>query len=102
MKWWLGEPIWDTVANQGLKAATYFWPGSEVKKGSWAGHWRKTLQVFSVMEKDKISPNLLVCNITIYVLVKSNNLVNHKFVVHEVHLGYFNGGVGYGQTMVEA
>ncbi|GLT47826.1 hypothetical protein SLA2020_214880 [Shorea laevis] len=34
-KWWLGEPLWETVANHGLKAATYFWPGSEVKKGSW-------------------------------------------------------------------
>ncbi|KAI3709649.1 hypothetical protein L2E82_39415 [Cichorium intybus] len=34
-KWWLGEPIWETIANQGLKAATYFWPGSEVHKGSW-------------------------------------------------------------------
>ncbi|CAI9293198.1 unnamed protein product [Lactuca saligna] len=34
-KWWLGEPIWETIANQGLKSATYFWPGSEVKKGSW-------------------------------------------------------------------
>ncbi|KAK1437603.1 hypothetical protein QVD17_03397 [Tagetes erecta] len=33
--WWLGEPIWETVSNLGLKAATYFWPGSEVKKGSW-------------------------------------------------------------------
>ncbi|WCJ42669.1 Alkaline-phosphatase-like family protein [Euphorbia peplus] len=34
-KWWLGEPLWETVANHGLKAATYFWPGSEVHKGSW-------------------------------------------------------------------
>lgn len=34
-KWWLGEPIWETVVNQGLQAATYFWPGSQVKKGSW-------------------------------------------------------------------
>ncbi|KAI3495752.1 hypothetical protein L1887_38098 [Cichorium endivia] len=34
-KWWLGEPIWETIANHGLKAATYFWPGSEVHKGSW-------------------------------------------------------------------
>ncbi|KAG6769978.1 hypothetical protein POTOM_025645 [Populus tomentosa] len=34
-KWWLGEPIWETVAKQGLKASTYFWPGSEVHKGSW-------------------------------------------------------------------
>ncbi|XP_054799189.1 uncharacterized protein LOC129303719 [Prosopis cineraria] len=34
-KWWLGEPLWETVVNNGLKAATYFWPGSEVNKGSW-------------------------------------------------------------------
>ncbi|KAJ4765983.1 hypothetical protein LUZ62_076358 [Rhynchospora pubera] len=34
-KWWLGEPLWETVANQGKKAATFFWPGSEVKKGNW-------------------------------------------------------------------
>lgn len=34
-KWWLGEPLWETVVNHGYKAATYFWPGSEVKKGSW-------------------------------------------------------------------
>ncbi|KAA8534855.1 hypothetical protein F0562_029929 [Nyssa sinensis] len=34
-KWWLGEPLWETIANHGLKAATYFWPGSEVNKGSW-------------------------------------------------------------------
>ncbi|PIN25137.1 Type I phosphodiesterase/nucleotide pyrophosphatase [Handroanthus impetiginosus] len=34
-KWWLGEPLWETVVNHGLKASTYFWPGSEVIKGSW-------------------------------------------------------------------
>ncbi|XP_020583621.1 venom phosphodiesterase 2-like, partial [Phalaenopsis equestris] len=34
-KWWLGEPLWETVVNHGLPAATYFWPGSEVVKGSW-------------------------------------------------------------------
>lgn len=34
-KWWLGEPIWETVVNQGLQAATYFWPGSQVKRGNW-------------------------------------------------------------------
>ncbi|OAY53908.1 venom phosphodiesterase 2 [Manihot esculenta] len=34
-KWWLGEPLWDTVANHGLRAATQFWPGAEVHKGSW-------------------------------------------------------------------
>ncbi|KAK3005052.1 hypothetical protein RJ639_017389 [Escallonia herrerae] len=35
-KWWLGEPLWETLANHGLKAATYFWPGSEVHKGTWS------------------------------------------------------------------
>ncbi|CAF2069088.1 hypothetical protein Bca4012_087058 [Brassica carinata] len=34
-KWWLGEPLWVTATNQGLKAATYFWPGADVHKGSW-------------------------------------------------------------------
>ncbi|KAL9158940.1 hypothetical protein ABFS82_08G101400 [Erythranthe guttata] len=34
-KWWLGEPLWETVANHGLKASTYFWPGSELHKSSW-------------------------------------------------------------------
>eukprot|EP00897_Mesotaenium_endlicherianum_P005741 jgi/Mesen1/5195/ME000258S04290 len=34
-RWWLGEPIWQTAVDQGLQAATYFWPGSEVAKGNW-------------------------------------------------------------------
>nr|VDD48549.1 unnamed protein product [Brassica oleracea] len=34
-KWWLGEPLWVTATNQGRKALTYFWPGSEVPKDSW-------------------------------------------------------------------
>ncbi|MQL98744.1 hypothetical protein Taro_031453 [Colocasia esculenta] len=34
-KWWLGEPLWETAVDQGLKASTFFWPGSEVRKGSW-------------------------------------------------------------------
>ncbi|PKA63334.1 hypothetical protein AXF42_Ash005229 [Apostasia shenzhenica] len=34
-QWWLGEPLWETVVNHGLAAATCFWPGSEVIKGSW-------------------------------------------------------------------
>lgn len=28
-RWWLGEPIWVTAELQGVKAATYFYPGSE-------------------------------------------------------------------------
>ncbi|KAJ4771993.1 Ectonucleotide pyrophosphatase/phosphodiesterase family member 3 [Rhynchospora pubera] len=34
-KWWLGEPIWQTVVDQGYNAAVIFWPGAEVTKGSW-------------------------------------------------------------------
>ncbi|GIY14571.1 hypothetical protein CDAR_391741 [Caerostris darwini] len=29
--WWEGEPIWVTAEKQGKKAATFFWPGSEVR-----------------------------------------------------------------------
>ncbi|XP_033103056.1 venom phosphodiesterase-like [Anneissia japonica] len=29
-RWWGGEPIWNTVMKQGKRAATYFWPGSDV------------------------------------------------------------------------
>ncbi|KAF2363587.1 DNA/RNA non-specific endonuclease [Trinorchestia longiramus] len=29
-RFWGGEPIWETVENQGQLSATYFWPGSEV------------------------------------------------------------------------
>uniref|UniRef100_A0A8C6R4P5 Ectonucleotide pyrophosphatase/phosphodiesterase family member 3 n=1 Tax=Nannospalax galili TaxID=1026970 RepID=A0A8C6R4P5_NANGA len=28
--WWNGQPIWLTAIYQGLKAASYYWPGSEV------------------------------------------------------------------------
>lgn len=29
-KWWNGQPVWQTAKHQGLKAGTYFWPGSDV------------------------------------------------------------------------
>ncbi|XP_077991015.1 venom phosphodiesterase-like [Glandiceps talaboti] len=29
-RWWGGEPIWVTAEKQGLRTATYFWPGSDV------------------------------------------------------------------------
>ena len=32
---WLGEPIWESVAREGKKAASYFWPGDEVKRSFW-------------------------------------------------------------------
>jgi predicted AlkP superfamily pyrophosphatase or phosphodiesterase len=30
-RWWGGEPIWVTAVRQGRRAATFFWPGSDVK-----------------------------------------------------------------------
>jgi predicted AlkP superfamily pyrophosphatase or phosphodiesterase len=30
-RWWGGEPIWSTAERQGVRAATYFWPGSEAE-----------------------------------------------------------------------
>lgn len=29
--WWGGQPLWLTAMYQGLKAGTFFWPGSDVK-----------------------------------------------------------------------
>jgi predicted AlkP superfamily pyrophosphatase or phosphodiesterase len=29
-KWYKGEAIWETAKRQGIKTASYFWPGSEV------------------------------------------------------------------------
>ncbi|KAM4042778.1 ectonucleotide pyrophosphatase/phosphodiesterase family member 3 isoform 2-T2 [Anomaloglossus baeobatrachus] len=29
--WWQGQPVWLTAMYQGLKAGTFFWPGSDVK-----------------------------------------------------------------------
>ncbi|BBN03254.1 hypothetical protein MPTK1_2g22060 [Marchantia polymorpha subsp. ruderalis] len=48
-KWWGGEPIWVTATKNGLQAATYFWPGSEVPNGPWTcppdfcQHYNKTV-----------------------------------------------------------
>jgi len=28
-RWWTGEPIWTTAEKQGVRAATYYWVGSE-------------------------------------------------------------------------
>jgi predicted AlkP superfamily pyrophosphatase or phosphodiesterase len=32
-RWWGGEPVWVTAIRQGRRAATMFWPGSEVTIG---------------------------------------------------------------------
>lgn len=29
--WWLGEPFWNLVNRNGMKTASFFWPGSEAK-----------------------------------------------------------------------
>lgn len=39
-RWWAGEPIWNTVEQQGGVAAAMFWPGSEtVIGGGQATYW---------------------------------------------------------------
>ena len=30
-KWYQGEPVWVTAERQGVKTATFFWPGSEAE-----------------------------------------------------------------------
>jgi len=32
-RWWGGEPIWVTAERQGVRSATFFWPGSEAPIG---------------------------------------------------------------------
>lgn len=38
-RWFGGEPIWVTAERQGLRSATYFWPGSEAMIGGIHPHW---------------------------------------------------------------
>ncbi len=38
-RWFGGEPIWVTAEQQGVRAATYFWPGSEAAVGGVRPHW---------------------------------------------------------------
>ncbi len=30
-KWYLGEPFWETAKRNGIKTASFYWPGSELK-----------------------------------------------------------------------
>ncbi|MEE9562390.1 MAG: ectonucleotide pyrophosphatase/phosphodiesterase [Thermoanaerobaculia bacterium] len=40
-RWWAGEPIWVTVEKAGLKAAAFFWPGTEARiQGVRPSHWQ--------------------------------------------------------------
>jgi len=38
-RWWGGEPIWITARRQGLRTASFFWPGSEAN-GMHPDEWR--------------------------------------------------------------
>lgn len=39
--WWGGEPVWVTAEQQGVRAASYFWPGSEATiRGHWPTFWK--------------------------------------------------------------
>ncbi|MDP2713886.1 ectonucleotide pyrophosphatase/phosphodiesterase [Rheinheimera sp.] len=41
-RWWHGEPIWVTAESQGVKAATYFYPGSEAAiKNVRPSYWQR-------------------------------------------------------------
>jgi predicted AlkP superfamily pyrophosphatase or phosphodiesterase len=40
-RWWGGEPIWVTAVRQGKRAATFFWPGSDVAIGGVRPTWYK-------------------------------------------------------------
>jgi predicted AlkP superfamily pyrophosphatase or phosphodiesterase len=40
-RWWGGEPIWVTAVRQGRRAASFFWPGSDVAiQGVRPNHYR--------------------------------------------------------------
>lgn len=41
-RWWHGEPVWVTAESQGVKAATYFYPGSEAAiKNVRPSYWQR-------------------------------------------------------------
>lgn len=41
-RWWEGEPLWVTAEKQGIRSATYFWPGSEAPiQGIRPSYWKR-------------------------------------------------------------
>jgi predicted AlkP superfamily pyrophosphatase or phosphodiesterase len=32
-RWWGGEPLWVTAERQGVRSASFFWPGSDIEDG---------------------------------------------------------------------
>lgn len=41
-RWYNGEPIWVTAERQGVRTASFFWPGSEAPIGGFLPHWTLT------------------------------------------------------------
>ncbi len=55
--WWGGEPIWLTAERQGIIAATFFWPGTDVPiNGRHATHWYRFDA--SIPNKDRVDQAL--------------------------------------------
>jgi predicted AlkP superfamily pyrophosphatase or phosphodiesterase len=53
-RWWGGEPLWITAEKQGQKAASMYWPGSDVEiNGVRPSHWRKYDD--SVPNRDRVN-----------------------------------------------
>ena len=52
-RWWAGEPIWVTAVRQGKRAATFFWPGSDVAIGGVRPTWYKMFDA-SVPNADRV------------------------------------------------
>ena len=41
-RWWGGEPVWSTAEKQGVRTASFFWPGSEAEiAGKRPTFWKK-------------------------------------------------------------
>ena len=53
-RWWGGEPIWVTAVRQGKRAATFFWPGSDVAIGGVRPTWYKIFDA-SVRNADRVT-----------------------------------------------
>ncbi len=53
-KWYNGEPIWSTAERQGLKTATFFWPGSEAEIAGYRPTYWKPFDA-STPYKDRVA-----------------------------------------------
>jgi predicted AlkP superfamily pyrophosphatase or phosphodiesterase len=73
-RWWGGEPIWVTAVKQGSRAATFFWPGSDVAIGGvrptyykdYDGSVPNTERVRQVLEWLSLPPDSAPALVTLY------------------------------------